>query len=342
MTVSVEAPGGEGLFGLGTPLEDAGVVVVPAPFEATVSYGRGTASGPAAILEASDQLDLFDLETGRPYEAGIAMLPEEPRVVRWNQEATAFARRVIEAGGVEGDPACAGDAAQVDVRAEQLNGWLDEVVTDLLGRGRRACVVGGDHSVAFAAIRAHARKFPGLGLLHVDAHADLRDAYEGFRWSHASVLFNVRQQVPEVAKVVGFGYRDLAESEHTILEEDPRFVPCYEPTVRRRLLSGEPWSLIVQEAIAQLPEQVYVTFDVDGLDPGLCPHTGTPVPGGLSFAEATSLLAAVVESGRRIVGFDLCEVAPDPTGKGDWDANVGARLLYKLIGFMLRSQLGPT
>jgi len=338
VSTPIEEPGGEGLFGLETPLADAGVVVVPAPFEATVSYGRGTAGAPAAILAASNQLDLFDLETGRPYEAGIALLPEEPRVAAWNREASAAARRVIEAGGVSADPQRAADAAAVDARAEQLNAWLDEVVSGLLADGKRAPVLGGDHSVAFAAIRAHARRFPGLGLLHIDAHADLRVAYEGFRWSHASVLHNVRREVPEVARVVGFGYRDLAESEHAILEEDPRFCPYYDPAVRRRLLAGETWAEVVSEAIAHLPAQVYVTFDVDGLDPALCPHTGTPVPGGLSFAEATSLLAAVVESGRRIVGFDLCEVAPDPSGASDWDVNVGARLLYKLIGFMLRSE----
>ena len=100
---------------------------------------------------------------------------------------------------------------------------------------------------------------------------------------------------------------------------------------------GEPWAAAVRRIVEPLPRDVYVSFDVDGLDPTLCPHTGTPVPGGLSFQEAAALVGGIVRSGRRIVGFDLVEVAPDPEG-GEWDGNVGARLLYKLVGWMLRSQ----
>lgn len=336
--VSVEGPGGSGLFGLETPVEEAGLVVVPVPFEATVSYGHGTARGPAAILAASPQIDLFDLETGRPYEVGLAMLPEDPEVLRWNDEACALAREVIAAGGAEQDPTLAPKAAQVDAYAERVNAWLGERVEALLAEGRRVAVVGGDHSVPFAAIAAQARRRPGLGILHVDAHADQRKAYEGFRWSHASIMHNVREQCPGVAKLVGVGYRDLSESEHAVLESDPRCVAYYDPIVRQRLHAGASWGELAAEIVGHLPKEVYVSFDIDGLDPALCPSTGTPVPGGLSFPEAMTLLRAVVESGRRIVGFDLCEVAPDPRGESEWDGNVGARVLYKLIGWMLRSE----
>jgi len=145
----------------------------------------------------------------------------------------------------------------------------------------------------------------------------------------------VREQVPGVAAVVGVGYRDLCESEHAILEDDGRYHPFYDPWLRARLHEGVPWAELVHQMVALLPQQVYVSFDIDGLDPTLCPGTGTPVPGGLSFVEATSLLKGVVDSGREIVGFDLCEVGP-----GEWDGNVGARLLYKLIGFALKSRRG--
>jgi agmatinase len=329
-----------GMFGLETTPEEAGVVLVPVPFEATVSYGGGTSRGPAAILAASHQIDLFDLETGEPWRAGIAMLDSPAAVEAWNAEACALARGVIEKGGVENDPALAGQAAQVDAISEQVNAWVDEQVSAWLARGRLVGVVGGDHSVAYGSIAAHARAFPGLGILHFDAHADLREAYEGFRWSHASVLGNALQHVPGIAAVVGVGFRDLGKSEHELLEQDPRLHPFYDPWLRRRLQEGAPWAELAAEIVAALPEQVYVTFDIDGLDPALCPHTGTPVPGGLSFAEACSLLRAVVDSGRRIVGFDLVEVSPGPEGPegGEWDANVGARVLYKLIGFALRSR----
>ena len=340
----VEGAGGEGLFGLGTPLEQAGVVIVPVPFEATTSYGRGTARGPAAILEASDQLDLFDLETGRPYEAGIALLPIDPQVQAWNEEASAEAQRVIAAA--HGEEELSGDERQAALRRVEtiqgeLNSWLRGQVSEWVERGRLVGVLGGDHSVPFAAIEVLAEKYPGLGILHVDAHADLRLAYEGFTWSHASIIRNVADRIPGVASVVGVGYRDLCESEQEILLGDERFSAFPDPLLRRELQRGCPWNDLLREIVDRLPDKVYVSFDVDGLEPALCPHTGTPVPGGLSWAEGTSLLRAVAESGREIVGFDLCEVAPDPKGQSEWDQNVGARLLYKLIGYALCSQSGP-
>jgi len=331
-------------LGLETAPEEAAVVLVPVGFEATVSYGRGTAAGPEAIRAASPQLDLFDLETGQPHEAGIALLEPDPRVAAWNEEAVDLAARVIEAcdDGREDDPALEGPRRRVNAIMAALNAWLGGVVRGWQERGKLVGVVGGDHSVPFAAIEAAAARWPGVGLLHIDAHADLRLAYQGFTWSHASILRNVRDRVSGVAKVVGVGYRDLCAEEHEVLVGDARFAAFYDPWLRRRLEEGTPWAEVAAEVVRALPEQVYVTLDVDGLDPALCPHTGTPVPGGLSFTEATSLLRAIAESGRRIVGFDLVEVAPDPTGRSEWDANVGARLLYKLAGFALMTRPGLT
>lgn len=327
-----------GVFGLDDTPESARVVLVPVPFEATVSYRAGTAGGPAAILEASRQVDLYDLETGRPYAAGICMLPEAPEVRAWNEAARAAAAPVIEAGGAGQDPALLAACATVNGYGDKVNGWLRSVVEPLLEQKKLVGVVGGDHSVPFATIAAHAKRWPGLGVLHVDAHADLRDAYEGFRWSHASIFFNVLKEVPEVGKIVGVGYRDVSEPEMNLVRDDPRLAAFHDPWLERRSQDGVPWSKVAAEIVAELPQSVYVSFDIDGLEPVLCPSTGTPVPGGLSFPRATGLLRALVESGRTIVGFDLTEVAPDPTGASDWDGNVGARLLYKLIGFALKSQ----
>jgi agmatinase len=326
-----------GIYGLDSTPADARVVLVPVPFEATVSYGGGTAGGPAAILAASRQVDLFDLETGRPYAQGICLLPGAAEVRAWSEQGKALAAPVIEAGGAGDDPALRAAVAKVDALGDQVNAWLAAQVEPLLDQGKLVGVLGGDHSVPFASIAAHARRHPGLGVLHVDAHADLRRAYEGFRWSHASIFWNVLEQVPEVGRLVGVGYRDVSEQEHRLIDTDPRCEAFPDPWLRRRLHDGAPWSEVVAEVVSRLPQDVYVSFDIDGLDPVLCPSTGTPVPGGLSFPEATALFRGIVESGRRIVGFDLCEVAPDPTGRSEWDGNVAARLLYKLIGFALRS-----
>lgn len=332
------ASGHDGLYGLPSTPEEAAVVIVPVPWEATVSYGAGTADGPAAILEASRQVDLLDRETGRPYQAGIAMLPISPEVRAWSDHARQVALPVIQAGGPGEDDARRRAVAEVDALGHRLNEWVYGQVNGLLQAGKLAGVVGGDHSAPFGAIRAVAERHPGLGVLHLDAHADLRRAYEGFRWSHASIMSNVLALLPGVARLVQVGVRDYSDEEDAFIRENPDRVTTYfDPDLRRGLFEGESWARIALRIVASLPREVYVSFDIDGLDPALCPHTGTPVLGGLSFPEATALLRLVVESGRRIVGFDLSEVAPGPGG-GEWDGNVGARVLYKLIGFALMSR----
>jgi agmatinase len=332
---SAAARPGSGVFGLPHSEEEAGVVLVPVPFEATTSYGGGTARGPEAILSASRQVDLFDVETGRPYEAGIHMLPVPEEVAALDRDAQAAAAPVIEAGGVGESEALRRAAETVDRACERVNRWVEMRVAGLLARGKRVGVVGGDHSVAFGAMIAHARRFPGMGVLHVDAHADLRVAYEGFTWSHASVLYNVAESAPEIARIVQVGLRDLSEEEHAYAARSRgRILQHHDITLAQARFEGETWAAQVSRIVEPLPKDVYVSFDVDGLDPTLCPHTGTPVPGGLSFPQAISLIGGIVRSGRRIVGFDLVEVAPDPGG-GEWDGNVGARLLYKLVGWAL-------
>lgn len=318
-----------GIFGLPHGPDEARTLLVSVPFEATTSYGGGTAEGPSAILSASRQVDLFDIEVGKPYEAGIAML-EIPEAVRaLNREAAALARPIIDRGGVDEQSAL----PRVDALCERMNAWVKETVAQGLAAGKTVGTLGGDHSVAFGAIAAHAERFPGMGICHVDAHADLRRAYEGFTWSHASIFHNVMERIPEVSRLVQVGIRDLCEEEHTrIVESDGRIRTHFDALLSARRFEGETWAAQASRIVSDLPAQVYFSIDIDGLEPTLCPHTGTPVPGGLGFAQLTALFAAVVRSGRRIVGFDLTEVAPGPDGD-EWDGNVAARLLYKLIGW---------
>lgn len=326
-----------GIYGLPFSEDDSFVVVQPIPFEATTSYGGGTSEGPAVVLEASKQVDLFDFETGKPYERGIFMREVPQQVVQWNEEAKRLAAPVIEAGGdIEGDASLTESLARVNAMSDQLNDWVYESTKSLLERGKFVASLGGDHSTPFGAIRAHAEKYPGMGILHLDAHADLRDAYEGFEHSHASIFHNVMTKIPQVGKLVQFGVRDLGSAERKFIEDsNGRIETFFDADVARRKDDGVPFARIADEIVAALPNDVYLSWDIDGLDPTLCPGTGTPVPGGLSWNEAISVLRAVVRSGKRIVGLDLCEVAP---GGSEWDANVGARLLYKMIGFALMSQ----
>ena len=324
-----------GIYGLDTSPEAARVILLSAPWEATTSYRTGTAGGPAAILAASHQVDLFDLETGRPYEAGIAMIDAPDEVHAWAKEARALAEPIIAMGGVPiGDPR----VLPVDALSHKLNEHIYQSAKAWLDKGKLVGLVGGDHSTPFGLIRAVAEKHPGMGVLHLDAHADLRKAYEGFSDSHASIMYNVAERLPAVARIVQVGIRDFGEAEHDYVHASHgRIAQHHDLTLAQARAHGATWTHLCDAIVASLPHEVYLSFDIDGLDPALCPHTGTPVPGGLAWIEVCVLLRAVVDAGRTIVGFDLNEVAPGPEGD-EWDANVGARLLYKMIGWALRSR----
>ncbi len=330
---------GAGIFGLPFTPRESRVIVVPVPFEATTSYGGGTSRGPAAVLEASRQVDLHDQETGEPYRQGIAMLPIPAAIQRWNREATRLAAPVIQSGGVT-NRSNTKAAAKVNAFGERVNGWVYQMTSSLLDERKLPVILGGDHSVPFGAIRAYAERFPGIGILHLDAHADLRQSYEGFTWSHASIFHNVMTRIESVRKLVQVGVRDLGRAENRMIEESKgRIVTFFDARLAARKESGVPFATLADEIVSHLPEDIYLSWDIDGLDPTLCPATGTPVPGGLSWNEAIGLLRAVHRSGKRIIGLDLCEVSPGTT---EWDANVGARLLYKMIGFALLTQESPS
>ncbi len=328
-----------GLFGLPTTPEEARLVIVPVPWDATTSYRPGTSRGPTAIRSASHQLDLYDSDLGEPWRAGIAMLDFPEDIAQLNAVARADAERIIDVGGRIGDDAdLAAALARVNEAGAQLNRHVHEQVDRYVRAGKLVGVLGGDHSVPFGAIARMAESNPDFGVLHVDAHSDLREAYEGFEWSHASIMFNVVGKIPQVSKLVQVGIRDFAKGEvDFVAASGGRVRVHYDSQLAERGFAGESWRDICDSIVAELPSRVYVSFDIDGLDPKLCPSTGTPVPGGLSFQQAVYLVKRLVESGRTIIGFDLNEVVPGPDGD-EWDANVGARMLYKLCGWALHSQ----
>ena len=332
---------GSGIFGLSSTEDSAAFVLVPVPFDATTSYRRGAAGGPDAIVEASRQIDLFDLDLGRIYESGIALISRseaaEAQFRRWNERAGELARPIIEAGGIaEGESVQA--LEEVNGICAALNRQVEGEVRGLLERGKTVGLIGGDHATPFGSMAAHAAHCPGMGILHIDAHADLREAFEGFEWSHASIMFNAVKRLSGVSRLVQVGIRDFCEAEYDLIRgSGGRIRTHFWSALSRSLSDGRSWTELCRAVSEDLPENVYVSFDIDGLDPALCPNTGTPVPGGLSFDQANRLLEVVVRDGHRIVGFDLNEVAPGPDGD-EWDANVGARMLYKLIGWTRMSR----
>jgi len=317
-----------GLFGVDLEMDRNSVIIIGVPWEATASYGRGTSQTPQALIPASHQLDFFDLRLGREFGDAVGMLPINEEWAQWNESSRVLADEVRQKGLDEKTRAL--HIAEVNRVSQALNEAVYTQTRDLLRKGKKVGVLGGDHSTPLGAMLAIYEKWPDMGVLHIDAHHDLRKAYEGFVYSHASIMYNLLNQVGDMA-LVSVGIRDFCQEEYLYARGHEKVTTWYDAHLQKSLSRGTNWEHMCRQIVDGLPEQVYISMDIDGLDPALCPHTGTPVPGGLNFGQANCLLEWVVETGREVVGFDLCEVAPHKTDpENEWDLNVGARMLHKL------------
>ncbi|QLE55819.1 agmatinase SpeB [Nostoc sp. TCL26-01] len=325
------------LLGLPFDYDSANLIVFAVPWEVTVSYGAGTANAPQRILDASIQLDLFDFDNPDGWKQGIFLEPISQDILEKNNYYRNLAAQIIErlAQGkpLTDTPDLTPVLTEINQAGQQVNQWLFTQCQQAINQGKRVAVIGGDHSAPLGYFQALAAHYPNFGILHIDAHADLRNAYEGFEFSHASIIFNALK-LPQITKFVQVGLRDISHDEiQTIDQSHGRLVAYYDPAIKQKLYSGTTWVELSREIVSHLPEYVHISFDVDGLDPKLCPNTGTPVPGGLELEQTFCLFRELVNSGRKIIGFDVCEVGDD-----EWDGNVGARIVYKLANLMDLSQ----
>jgi agmatinase len=315
-------------FGLPYSVDESEIVILPIPWDVTTSYKSGTSNGPKAILDASLQVDLFDVNVPFAWKVKIATLPVRDDIIDQNvvgREISSSVIKCLEMGYSQQE--LSKDISKVNIKCSLLNEYVRESARMQIEKGKIVGVLGGEHSVPYGFIQALSEKYDNFGILHIDAHADLREAYEGFLYSHASIMFNVLKGIPQVSKICQVGQRDFCHQECSLIEHDNRISFFSDMEISNFLFEGGKWSTICDRIIDSLPDNIYISFDIDGLSPDLCPNTGTPVPGGLSFRQADYLLFRLANSGKKIIGFDLCEVTP---GEDEWDANVGARLLYKI------------
>lgn len=320
-------------LGLPFDYDSANIIIFGVPWEVTVSYGAGTAAGPQAVLDASRQLDIFDFDNPDGWKQGIFMATIPEHIQQKNDGLRQDADRIIayleEGHRIEDDPKLSQALQTINQECEAVNQWLFDQAQAAMQDGKQVAVIGGDHSVPLGYLQALSTQYANFGILHIDAHADLRNAYEGFQFSHASIMFNALK-LPQVSKLVQVGIRDLCHAEVDLIQNsDGRISAYYDPMLKQKLYAGASWLDLCRQIVAELPQQVYISFDVDGLDPKLCPNTGTPVPGGLELEQAFCLFREVANSGRQIIGFDVSEV-----GNAEWDGNVGARTVYKLCNLM--------
>ena len=319
-----------GIFGSTVAPEDAAIILIPVPWEVTASYGRGTSEAPEKMVPVSHQLDVFDEFFGEPYRFGIAQVPSLAGLADTNQEMIKLIddARSKSAMGIP-------DSLRklVNKQSIAVNDWVESTSRKWLDDHKIVGVVGGDHSCPLGLMRALGAKHGEYGVLHVDAHLDMREAYEGFKYSHASIMYNAMEEVAEIKTLVQIGMRDFSRGEWEHVRKLGERVKLLTDRSWCNALHAHGMQKAIDAVIAPLPKKVYVSFDIDGLDPALCPGTGTPVPGGLSYQQAVAILERLGASGREIIGFDLCEVGG--ASEGDWDLNVGARILYKLCGLAM-------
>lgn len=311
------------LFGLPYSEEEADLIIVPLELDVTVSYREGTSNAPKRILDESTQLDLSIPGVKEPWLLKMA-LAESLQLADQNAAFRTKAKQVIASLENE-DQVDKQQLSAVNQYCTALHKEVEDTMQELLDRGKLVGMVGGDHSSPLGLIRALGRK-DDFGILQIDAHMDLRNSYEGFQLSHASIMHNALK-CDGVTSLTQVGIRDFCEEEEQYIEKSKKPIHVFfdELLYHDQLHENRTWKHQVDSIVETLPDLVYISFDIDGLSPSLCPNTGTPVPGGLNFNEAIALLKSVVDSGRRIIGFDLSEV-----GDESWDANVGARVLYRL------------
>lgn len=326
-------------FGFPFSEDEARLVLYSVPWDVTASYGGGAAFAPDAIIEASTQLDFYDPVSPGAWKKGIATIPIDYSVQDRSARLRPDARKIMESlqeGGIMFDDILMPRRLErINAASAELNQAVYDAASKRLDCGRIVGLVGGDHSTPLGLIKALGEREPGMGILHLDAHCDLRCAYEGFIYSHASIMYNVLQEVPGVSRIVQVGQRDFSENEYLTAISSGKVELFDDYSICSRKFAGETWNSVCDSIVARLPERVYVSFDIDALTIEYCPSTGTPVAGGLTFNEAIWLVDRIAASGRRIVGFDLCEAAP--AREGFTDASVGARVLFKLCGITLKT-----
>ncbi len=325
------------IFGLPFTEDDARLVILPVPWEVTVSYGAGTSRACEHVFRASMQVDLYDGESDNAWRQGLYMRQPDKKVLMKSdylrKEAELYINFTSKGELIERNSFMCKSLKEINEGSNNLNKWVYEQTRDLLNQGKLVGLLGGDHSTPLGYYKAIAEKHGDFGILQIDAHCDLRQCYEDFVYSHASVMYNALKEIPQLKRLVQAGVRDYSQQEWDyILNSDYRVITYFDKDIKERLYEGQTWKQIAEEIVNHLPEKVYISWDIDGLDPKLCPNTGTPVHGGFEAEQVLYLIRKIIQSGRKFIGFDLVEIG---TGENDWDANVGARILWKLSNLLV-------
>jgi agmatinase len=325
------------IFGLPFNEEQAKVVILPVPWEVTATYDTRTARASNNILKESHKIELLDPAVKDGWKAGFYMRDCDKKVLLKSdylrKEAELFINYVSEGENPADNKFMTKTLLEINEGSEFLKDWVYKQTKALINNGKLVGLLGGDHSIGLGFLKALSETAGDFGILHIDAHCDLRKSYMDFVYSHASIMYNVMEEIPQVTKLVQLGIRDYCNEEQDYIEANPhRITPFYDKDIKERMFEGQTWQNIVTDVVNALPEKVYISIDIDGLDPKLCPHTCSPVVGGIDADQLFYLLKTIVASGKKLIGFDLTEIGMSHEG---FDENVGARILFRLCNAMV-------
>jgi len=269
-------------------LENSKIVLIPVPYDGTSTWQKGADKGPEAFLNASENMELYDIETdSEVYLQGVYLA----------------------------------DAVTENSSPEALVNQVHKVTKHYLSKNKFVTLVGGEHSLSIGTIRAFNESFDNLTVLHIDAHADLRPSYEGTKYNHACAVFEASQET----NLIQVGIRSMDRIEKTSMDLDKTFFA-------HEMVEDDSW---MDAAIDCMTDHVFITFDLDALDPAILPATGTPEPGGLLWYETLAFLKLVFEE-KNVVGFDLVELCPNPQQKSS--DFLAAKLYYKMLSYKFKDQ----
>ena len=324
------------IYGFPITEEEAKVVILPVPWEVTVSYNSGTARAAEHIFKASMHVDVFDADHPHTWRKGYYMRPFDKKILMKSdylrKEAELYIDYISRGEDLKKNAFMSKSLKDINEGGIFLNNWVYEQTRNLMNKDKLVGLLGGDHSTPLGYMKAIAEKYGDFGILQIDAHCDLRKSYEHFVYSHAGIMYNALNEIPQIKKLVQVGVRDYSQEEWDYsYSNHERVTTFFDRHIREKLFEGITWKQIADDIVNQLPDRVYLSFDIDGLDPKLCPNTGTPVHGGFEAGQVFYLLKRMVESGRHLIGFDLVEVG---IGENGWDSNVGARILLKLCNVL--------
>jgi len=320
------------VFNIKSSYKQSNAIILPILIDITTSYLKGTSNGPINILQDSYQIELFDLNIGCPFKNGIFMENIPINIIKLNKEANRIINKINKY-----------KIKNIKIPFKYIN-YINNIINinnffiykwgiQNLEIKKNPIILGGEHGVAFGIIKACIEKYNNniITILHIDAHSDLRNTYQGFQNSHASIIYNILYKIKNPTKILQVAIREISFIEYQENYLNININTFFDKTLNKYIINGN-FKFIINKIINNTSKFLYLSFDIDGIDSIYCPNTGTPSPGILSFNHVIFLIKQI-SNNKYIIGIDICE-----NSNKKFDSIISSKFLYKIIGLSLISK----